>query len=40
MNWMSGLLVEKSGGLRIMLYQPPGIWEDLSFGKSRCFQQM
>ncbi len=35
---LSGLLVEKRGGFPVMPYQPPGIWEDNSFGKNRYFQ--
>ena len=35
---LSGLLVEKIGGVPVMPYQPPGIWEDISFGKNRYFQ--
>ncbi len=35
---ISGLLVEKRGGPSVMPYQPPGIWEDMSFGKNRYFQ--
>ena len=35
---LSGLLVEKTGGPPVMTYQPPGIWEDMSFGKIRYFQ--
>ena len=35
---LSGLLVEKRGGFSVMPYQPPGIWEDISFGKNRYFQ--
>lgn len=35
---LSGLLVEKRGGFPVMPYQPPGIWEDISFGKNRYFQ--
>lgn len=34
---ISGLLVEKRGGPSVMPYQPPGIWEDMSFGKNRYF---
>ena len=29
----SGLLVEKVGGPPVRTYQPPGIWEDATFGK-------
>lgn len=29
---VSGLLVEKIGGPPVMPYQPPGLWEELSFG--------
>ena len=36
--FISGLLVEKSGGFPVMPYQPPGIWEEMSFGKNRYFQ--
>jgi hypothetical protein len=35
---ISGLLVEKQGGPAVMPYQPPGIWEEMSFGKNRYFQ--
>jgi hypothetical protein len=35
---LSGLLVEKQGGPSAMPYQPPGIWEEMSFGKNRYFQ--
>ncbi len=35
---LAGLLVEKRGGFSVMPYQPPGIWEDISFGKNRYFQ--
>lgn len=35
---LSGLLVGKRGGFPVMPYQPPGIWEDVSFGKNRYFQ--
>ncbi len=35
---ISGLLVEKQGGPSVMPYQPPGIWEEMSFGKNRYFQ--
>ncbi len=35
---LAGLLVEKRGGFPVMPYQPPGIWEDISFGKNRYFQ--
>lgn len=35
---LSGLLVEKRGGPSVMPYQPPGIWEEMSFGKNRYFQ--
>ncbi len=35
---LSGLLVEKRGGFPVMPYQPPGIWEEMSFGKNRYFQ--
>jgi hypothetical protein len=30
---ISGLLVEKVGGPPVKPYQPPGVWEDMSFGK-------
>ncbi|MFN0196877.1 MAG: DUF1553 domain-containing protein [Planctomycetaceae bacterium] len=30
---VSGLLVEQKGGPPVRPYQPPGIWEDFSFGK-------
>jgi len=29
---ISGLLVEKVGGPPVMPYQPPGLWEELTFG--------
>jgi hypothetical protein len=32
---LSGLLVEKPAAFPVMPYQPPGIWEDISFGKNR-----
>ena len=35
---LAGLLVEKRGGFPVMPYQPPGIWEENSFGKNRYFQ--
>ena len=35
---LAGLLVEKRGGFPVMPYQPPGIWEEMSFGKNRYFQ--
>ena len=35
---LAGLLVERRGGFSVMPYQPPGIWEDISFGKNRYFQ--
>jgi len=35
---LSGLLIEKRSGPAVMPYQPPGIWEDMSFGKNRYFQ--
>jgi hypothetical protein len=35
---LSGLLVERRGGPPVMPYQPPGIWEEMSFGKNRYFQ--
>jgi len=35
---LSGLLVERRGGPAVMPYQPPGIWEEMSFGKNRYFQ--
>lgn len=35
---ISGLLVERQGGPAVMPYQPPGIWEEMSFGKNRYFQ--
>lgn len=35
---LSGLLVEKRGGPAVMPYQPPGIWEEMSFGKNRYLQ--
>ena len=30
---VSGLLVEKVGGPPVKTYQPPGVWEDATFGK-------
>jgi len=35
---VSGLLVEKIGGPPVKPYQPPGIWEELSFGKIKYVQ--
>jgi hypothetical protein len=35
---ISGLLVEKLGGPPVRPYQPPGIWEEMSFGQIR-YQQ-
>jgi hypothetical protein len=35
---LSGLLVDKRGGFPVMPYQPPGVWEDISFDKNRYFQ--
>jgi len=35
---MSGLLVEKLGGPPVKPYQPPGIWEEMSFGKTKYVQ--
>ncbi|MES2921830.1 MAG: PSD1 and planctomycete cytochrome C domain-containing protein [Verrucomicrobiota bacterium] len=35
---LSGLLVDKRGGFPVMPYQPPGIWEDISFDKNRYAQ--
>ncbi len=35
---LSGLLVEKMGGASVMPYQPPGVWEGMSFDKNRYFQ--
>jgi hypothetical protein len=35
---ISGLLVEKQGGPAVAPYQPPGIWEEMSFDKNRYFQ--
>jgi len=32
---VSGLLVEKAGGPPVKPYQPPGIWEDATFGQIR-----
>jgi mono/diheme cytochrome c family protein len=32
---LSGLLVEKQGGPPVKPYQPPGIWEDATFGQIR-----
>jgi hypothetical protein len=31
---ISGLLVEKIGGPPVRPYQPPGVWEEMSFGKT------
>ena len=36
--FISGLLVEKQGGPSVAPYQPPGIWEDMSFGKNHYVQ--
>lgn len=36
--FLAGLLVEKVGGEPVMPYQPPGVWEDMSFGKNQYFQ--
>jgi hypothetical protein len=30
---VSGLLVEKTGGPPVKVYQPPGVWEDATFGQ-------
>jgi hypothetical protein len=35
---LSGLLVEKRGGPPVRPYQPPGIWEEMSFGFIRYVQ--
>ncbi len=35
---LSGLLIDKPGGFAVMPYQPPGIWEDMSFDKNRYFE--
>ncbi len=35
---LAGLLVEKVGGPSVKPYQPPGIWQDFSFGKIRYTQ--
>ncbi|MBI5767123.1 MAG: PSD1 domain-containing protein [Verrucomicrobia bacterium] len=35
---VSGLLVEKPGGLSVKPYQPPGIWEEATFGKKAYVQ--
>jgi mono/diheme cytochrome c family protein len=35
---VSGLLVEKVGGPPVKPYQPPGIWEEMSFGKTKYVQ--
>lgn len=35
---VSGLLVEKRGGKPLNPYQPPGIWEEMSFGKKKYVQ--
>jgi len=32
---LSGLLVEKLGGPSVKPYQPPGLWEELSFGEEK-----
>ncbi|MBI5800479.1 MAG: PSD1 domain-containing protein [Verrucomicrobia bacterium] len=34
----SGLLVEKLGGPSVKTYQPPGIWEDATFGNKKYVQ--
>ena len=36
--FLAGLLVEMPGCFPVMPYQPPGIWEEMSFGKNRYFQ--
>jgi hypothetical protein len=35
---VSGLLVERAGGASVFPYQPPGIVEEMSFGKNRYFE--
>jgi hypothetical protein len=35
---VSGLLVEKTGGAPVKPYQPPGVWEEMTFGQIR-YQQ-
>jgi hypothetical protein len=35
---LSGLLVERMGGPGVRPYQPPGIWEEMSFGRIRYTQ--
>jgi mono/diheme cytochrome c family protein len=35
---VSGLLVERAGGPSVRPYQPPGIWEEMSFGNAK-YQQ-
>jgi hypothetical protein len=35
---VSGLLVEQVGGPPVKPYQPPGIWEEMSFGKTKYVQ--
>jgi len=35
---VSGLLVEKAGGPPVRPYQPPGIWEEMSFGAAKYTQ--
>src|SRR5262249_33667846 len=35
---LSGLLVEKRGGPPVRPYQPPGVWEEMSFGFIRYVQ--
>jgi hypothetical protein len=36
--FLAGLLAESVGGPPVMPYQPPGIWEEMSFGKNQYFQ--
>ncbi len=35
---VSGLLTKKSGGPSVNVYQPPGIWEEATFGKKKYLQ--
>ena len=36
--FLSGLLVEKQGGPPVRPYQPPGLWEDFTFGRIKYVQ--
>lgn len=36
---ISGLLVEKQGGPSVMPYQPPGLWQDVSYDGNAVYQQ-